>query len=399
MKITYSSPNRSHHYPYAQAMHRAGYLHAFISGFSRLSPRSPLPELGDLLKRHDVNQTLFLATLKFKAPALIREYFRHASFRRLDAASYKWAKESDAFIYYRSQGLRTTRKLHAEQSGVLCVMEEVNSHVEFADEILRAEYQSLGLKGTFEKEPDFDLRLETYEESDFILCPSEFVRRSFLTKGFSKDKLLKVNFGFPAIEIGSNKGGENQDDTFRIVYVGQIHYRKGLRYAIEAFKALKHPKKEFVIVGPETPVTGLEKVSIPDGVVFTGPLKGEELKNQYRRASVFVLPSLEEGLALVQGEALSFGVPLLITSNTGGDDIISDGKEGFIVPPADVKALTERLQEMADNKFLLEEMSAAALETAQTLGSWDAAVANLVSQLSDAKRRKDSAGIIRENVL
>ena len=224
-------------------------------------------------------------------------------------------------------------------------------------------------------------------------------RRSFLTKGFSKDKLLKVNFGFPAIEIGSNKGGENQDDTFRIVYVGQIHYRKGLRYAIEAFKALKHPKKEFVIVGPETPVTGLEKVSIPDGVIFTGPLKGEELKNQYRRASVFVLPSLEEGLALVQGEALSFGVPLLITSNTGGDDIISDGKEGFIVPPADVKALTERLQEMADNKFLLEEMSAAALETAQTLGSWDAAVANLVSQLSDAKRRKDSAGIIRENVL
>jgi glycosyltransferase involved in cell wall biosynthesis len=262
-------------------------------------------------------------------------------------------------------------------------MEEVNSHVEYANDILFEEYKRLGFKNGYHKETDHDLRLRTYDEADCILCPSEFVRRSFLSKGFAAERLLKVNFGFPPIEVNSSDLNRASQETFRVLYVGQIHYRKGLRYAIEAFKRLKHPKKEFVIVGPKTPITGLEKTQIPENVVFTGPLKGDELKNQYKNASVFVLPSLEEGLALVQGEALAFGVPLLITTNTGGDDIIDDGVEGFIVPPTEVDILTERMQQLADDRDLLDQMSANALSAAKTLGSWDKAVERLVSQLED----------------
>lgn len=381
MKITYASPNRSHHYPYAQALHKAGHLHAFISGFSRLSPRSDFPEIGDKIKRHDFFQTLFLFCSKYNLPQYLTFLALRLSNERLDNVSYSWAKQSDVFIYYRTQGLRSTTKLHKEGAATICVMEEVNSHVEFAHEIMEQEFNRLGLKSKFQREPDYDLRLQTYEETDYILCPSEFVKNSFLMKGFSPEKLLKVNFGFPAIETNI-RARETDDGTFRILYVGQIHYRKGLRYAIEAFKKLRHPNKEFVIVGPETLVTGLEKTQIPSKVVFTGPLKGEELKEHYRRANVFVLPSLEEGLALVQAEALSFGIPLLITSNTGGADLITDGKEGFIVPPAEIDLLSLKLQEMADDKLLLNQMSANALQTAARLGSWDVAADNLVNLLS-----------------
>jgi glycosyltransferase involved in cell wall biosynthesis len=267
-------------------------------------------------------------------------------------------------------------------------MEEVNSHIEYGDEILLREFESLNIKGgVFEKETDHYTRLQAYEESDYILCPSEFVRRSFLSKGFAPERLLKVNFGFPAIETGNSKV-DKPHHAFRMLYVGQLHYRKGLRYAIEAFRKLNHPNKEFIIVGPKTPITGLENTQIPPGVVFTGTLKGEDLKNEYRKASVFVLPSLEEGLALVQGEALAFGVPLLITTNTGGDDIIENGKEGFIVEPASIDSLADRMQEMADDRFLLERMSANALVTAKTLGSWDIAAGRLISQLSDVLHHK-----------
>ena len=168
---------------------------------------------------------------------------------------------------------------------------------------------------------------------------------------------------------------------FRILYVGQLHYRKGLRYAIEAFKKLKHPNKQFIIVGGRSGVTGLERVSLPEEVVFTGTLKGEELNEQYRKATVFILPSLEEGLALVQLEALSFGIPILITTNTGGDDIIKDGVQGFIVPPGDTNALHEKLQQMADDRLLVEEMSGNALQTAYSYGSWDHAVKRLADIL------------------
>jgi alpha-maltose-1-phosphate synthase len=377
MKITYTAPNRAHHYPYAEAMHRAGHLHAFISGFSRFSPRAALPAIGDKLKRHDFFQNLYLASLKFKAGDFISTQFNHLTNLSLDKASYKSARESDVFIFYRTEGLTTTQRLKKEGASTICIMEEVNSHVDNQHAILEEEYNKLGLGKYTERIPDHEKRLKAYEIADYILCPSGFVRNSFIRKGFEPERLLKVNFGFtPMAALDEQKKPDN-NKTFRVLYVGQLHFRKGLRYAVEAFRQLKHPRKEFVIVGPKAGVTGLEKMEMPEGVVFTGTLKGEELKDQYRKASVFVLPSLEEGLALVQLEALSFGVPILITSNTGGDDIINNGQQGFIVEPGNAKALAEKLQQMADDHTMLACMSYEALKTAHAYGSWERAVLKL----------------------
>ena len=382
MKITYTAPNRAHHYPYAEALHRAELLHAFISGFSRFSPRAALPSIGNKLKRHDFFQNLYLASLRLNAGYNISSRFNHLTNLNLDKASYKSAKESDAFIYYRTEGFTTTRRLKKEKIPTVCIMEEVNSHVDNQYAILQEEYKLLGHHKYPEKIPDHAMRLKAYESSDYILCPSEFVRQSFIDKGFCRERLLKVNFGFSPGTAARTTPIININESFRVLYVGQLHFRKGLRYAIAAFKQLKHPKKEFVIVGSKSGVTGLEKVKIPKEVIFTGTLKGEELNDQYRRASVFILPSLEEGLALVQLEALSFGVPILITSRTGGCDIIKDRVHGFIVPPADAPALAERLQEMADNKDLLKKMSMHAMHAAQSYGNWDVAVKRLADILN-----------------
>jgi alpha-maltose-1-phosphate synthase len=377
MKITYTAPNRAHHYPYAEAMHRAGHLHAFISGFSRFSPRAALPAIGDKLKRHDFFQNLYLASLKFKAGDFISTQFNHLTNLSLDKASYKSARESDIFIFYRTEGYTTTQRLKKEGARTICIMEEVNSHVDNQHLIMEEEYKKLGLGQYTEKIPDHEKRLKSYEIADYILCPSSFVVNSFLEKGFEPKRLLKVNFGFTPMASLDEPQPKNNKETFRMLYVGQLNFRKGLRYAIEAFRQLRHPKKEFVIVGPKAGVTGLEKTEIPSGVVFTGTLKGEDLKEQYRKASVFVLPSLEEGLALVQLEALSFGVPILITTNTGGDDIIRDGQQGFIVEPGNAKAMAEKLQQMADDNTMLSCMSYEALKTAHAYGSWERSVLKL----------------------
>ena len=377
MKITYTAPNRSHHYPYAEALHRADYLHAFISGFSRFSPRAALPGIGNKLKRHDFFQNLYLASLKFNTGYFISSKFNHLTNLSLDKASYASARESDVFIFYRTEGYTTTHKLKKERSATLCIMEEVNSHVDNQFTIMQEEYRSLGYGNYPEKIPDHSMRLKTYESADYILCPSEFVRQSFIKRGFDPNHLLKVNFGFSPMKPLTDTIIPENKECFRVLYVGQLHFRKGLRYAIEAFKKLKHPKKEFVIVGAKSGITGLEKIQLPGEVIFTGTLKGEELNDQYRKASVFILPSLEEGLALVQLEALSFGIPILITTSTGGEDIIKDGVHGFIVPPADSHALAEKLQQMADDKQLLESMSHKAITAAHSYGSWDLAVKRL----------------------
>lgn len=393
LRITYTATNRAHHYPYAQSLHRRGALHAFVAGFSRLSPRASLPEIGSRLKRHDFLQTLFVVSDRAKLPAGVVSFLDESSHRRLDQASYRWAAESDAFIYYRTTGCRTAKRLHREGSKTLCVLEEVNTHVSVFHEILREEYEKLGLGKYPIREKAYRRLLECYEEADLILCPSAFVLRSFLAKGFTREKLLLVNFGFkkPMASYDSpprKPGG----DVFRVLYVGQLHYRKGLRYAIDAFRRMRHSRKEFVIVGPTTSVTGLESTPIPEDVRFVGVLKGEKLERAYRDASIFVLPTLEEGSALVQGEAMAAGLPVVTTTSAGSEEFISHGVEGLVVPPADSNALLEAFTSLASSPAIVAEMSCRARSAVERLGDWDVAAGKLIASL-DGRLSPSSAPV------
>lgn len=387
MKITYVATNRAHHYPYAEGLCRLNALKTFVSGFTRLSPRSHSPTLKDQLKRCDLWQTIYLLSLRLRFPNGVADIFNRASNAALDKASYSSARESDVFLYYRTTGVQTARRLKAENRNVVCILEEVNSHVEVCHELMKAEYESLDIGSYQERFPDADMRLQAYEEADYILCPSEWVKQSFVKKGFPENKILKNPYGM-ALSESSSRPQEKERGAFRILFVGQVHFRKGLRYLIEAFRLIKHPNKSLVIVGPQTAVTGLEKTSLPVGVTFTGILKGKELSDAYETANVFCLPSIEEGLALVMGEALSYGLSIVATSHTGAEDLFTDQIEGFIVPPCDIAALADRLQQLADDPDLRERLSTAALVRAQSLGGWDSSVASLLSTLKSVAQAK-----------
>ncbi len=386
MKITYTSTNIAWHYRYAREFERLGCLKAFVTGASRWSPRADLPEIGSRIVRRDFFQNLYLAALRFKAPDVLSNRLAAFSNASIDRAAFGPAEESDVFLYYRTTGYHTTCRLHAAAKPVLCVMEEVNSHVDTCHALMKQEYERLG-QGVYRPAfPDHEMRLRAYDEADCILCPSSFVKRSFLQRGFGEERLLMVNFGFTFPE-GSHQR-KKDDGIFRLLYVGQLHFRKGLRYAMEAFRQLKHPKKEFWLVGPSTKVTGLEGMSLPEGVRFAGILKGEALENAYASASAFVLPTLEEGLALVQGEAMAAGLPLVTTTHSGGDDLIANGVEGFIVPPCDTEALVDAIQALADDRDLRERMGHAARLKARQLGGWDVAAKKLVDALQNARNAR-----------
>jgi starch synthase len=89
-----------------------------------------------------------------------------------------------------------------------------------------------------------------------------------------------------------------------------------------------------------------------------------------------VLPSLEEGMAMVQAQALACGCPVIASTNTGGADLFTDGREGYVVPIRDPTAIAERLTRLHDDPALLEEMSAAAVACVSGIGGWDQYGAN-----------------------
>ena len=91
-----------------------------------------------------------------------------------------------------------------------------------------------------------------------------------------------------------------------------------------------------------------------ENVVFTGFLKNPE--EVFRKASVFVFPSLEEGGAKVTYEAMASGLPLITTHNSGS--IVRDGVDGYIVPIRDAAALREKILYFYDNPAEVERLGA-----------------------------------------
>ncbi|MFO8026575.1 MAG: glycosyltransferase [Opitutales bacterium] len=384
MKITYNSPNRSHHYPYAASMRRAGCLHAFVSGYSRFG-RDPLPEeLAPVLRRVDALQTLYVLSLRYRLPRPFCERLAWLSKCRIDAASYPAARDSDLFLFYSGAGLRTMRRLKKNARATLSVVEAVNTHARFQEQVLGEEHQHLGLD--FHGFPDYERarRCQEYEEADAIVCPSRAVKRSFVAEGIPAENIWVVPYGFPipvAPEkpptVPSSKGG------FTVLYVGSLSVRKGIRYLIEAFKKLQHPGKRLVLVGPSSAPSGIGDLSLGKEIECTGVLKGEALAARYREADVFVQPSLEEGLSLVLGEALAQGLPIVATRESGVEELFDDGVCGYHVQARSASALAGQLQNLADDAGLRVALGQQARQQAGLLGGWEQSGENLVGALGD----------------
>jgi len=383
MLVTYASPNRSHHYHYASALAGAGCLQRFVCGFSRFSPRAALPEIGDKMLRADHLQNFYLTSLKLRLPTAISDELAYLSKIWIDRLAEKPARASDIFLFYSGAGLRTAQRL--QSTGVICMVEAVNGHVLVQERIMQEEHRLRGLPPPRFHPREVKRRVREYELADAILCPSNFVRESFESEGFSRDRLFVVPYGasFPTVSLPPRQA----DGIFRVLYVGQIGVRKGLGYLFDAFERLRYPKKELWIVGPRAAQTGIENVRPPDGTRFFGTLKGDELVRAYYDSSVFVLPTVEEGLALVLGEALSFGLPVVTTVNSGGADLFQDGREGFLVPIRSAEALAEKLQKLADDPALRQSMSAAARTRAKSLGGWETSGRLLVETLTSIAKK------------
>ncbi len=370
MKVLYCSPNKSHHYGYAGELQRAGMLHAFVSGFPRFARGAVFPEQDARVVRADYIQALYLATLRAHLPRRITCELAHLSKVWIDRLCLGVLDDADLFVFYNGCGLETARA--ARRRGTLTMVEAVNSHVMTQQEILREEHHRIGIPWRPFHGRETKRRILEYTEADRILVPSEFVRRSFLKHGIPPQNILKVPYQRGShIPSGNIFPSDTDPNTpFRILYVGTISPRKGVRYLLEAFRQFRHPRKELCLVGPMGSPSGLEGITLPPQARLLGVLKGDALAEAYRSASIFCLPTLEEGLALVLTEALAHGLPVVATRNSGAEDLYTDGEGGVMTEIRDVAAMRACFERCVDDpEWFLGLKEAAALRGSELASS------------------------------
>lgn len=152
----------------------------------------------------------------------------------------------------------------------------------------------------------------------------------------------------------------------RILCVGSLIERKGIDLLL---KALQGIGEDYTLAlageGPEKEnIRELSrKLGIEEHVEFLGYLSQEELKEEYARSSLFVLPTREDCYALVILEAMCAALPVVASQYADGAyDLIEDGKSGYIVDPYDAEKLCGCLQGLLQNPGLAEEMGRNSLE-------------------------------------
>ena len=139
-----------------------------------------------------------------------------------------------------------------------------------------------------------------------------------------------------------------------MLWLGSVILRKGIQYLVEAAKLLKDTNLKFVIAGP----VGISKeavASAPPSMTFVGRVTRDRTDQLYEQADLFVLPTLSDGFAATQVEAMSKGLPVVTTPNCG--EVVTDGLDGLIVPAGDADALAKALLKLDRDRGTLLEMS------------------------------------------
>jgi glycosyltransferase involved in cell wall biosynthesis len=260
----------------------------------------------------------------------------------------------------------------AKSTGARYVCDRGSAHIRVQDRILREEYDRLSLPFRGIDPRIIDREEAEYAAADAITVPSTFALRSFEHEGVSSSKLHLVPYG---VDLSKFRPVAKPDvSTFDVLFVGTASVQKGIHYLIESFDLVQHPRKKLTLVGgvsSELKTKLLSLTSKRTDIVVVGHVPQSSLSQYMSRAHVMVLPSVQEGMALVQAQAMACGCPVIGTTSTGAEDLFTHGVEGFIVEPRNPEAIARSLQKFVDDKNMRDKMGMAALAKVKKIGGWD----------------------------
>lgn len=357
-----------HHFELAHQLHRRGHLRKIYSTWpwARLKREGlPRPLVGTFPWVHLPDYLLDFKS--FYPPALSREM------KRINPLAFdRWTQlvlpPCDAFIGISGAGLLTGQKV--QQRGGKYICDRGSTHQRFMDGVLRDESARWGLPLPVQAPHVVEREEACYTAADMITVPSSVARRSFLELGIAPEKVAVIPYGVRLDRF--QKTADPAQDTFEVLFAGQVSLRKGVPYLLEAFARVRHPRKHLTLAGFVQAHLKELLPSLPtDQVTFIGAVSQAELVDRMSRSHCLVLPSIEEGLALVQAQAMACECPVIATVATGAEDLFTDGVEGFIVPDRNTDALAQRMQQLADDSNLRAGMAAAAHVRVGSVGGWN----------------------------
>jgi glycosyltransferase involved in cell wall biosynthesis len=223
--------------------------------------------------------------------------------------------------------------------------------------------------GTTDSQEKLDRKTRELQLADIVIAPGKFVMDSLPVWTNEKIKIVSP-FGSPQVMSTIIKEDQKKDvlKPLRVLFAGSMGQRKGLADLFRAIKLLNTESIELVVMGAPLDSMSFYRNQLNCFTYEHGRPHAEVLALM-RTCDVFCLPSIVEGRALVMQEAMSQGLPIIITPNTGGEDLVIDGS-GFLVPIRSAEAIAEKLEWFLANRSQIAAMREVAKAHAATY-SWE----------------------------
>ena len=264
-----------------------------------------------------------------------------------------------AVYCYEDAALHTFRA--AKKLGLQCYYDLPIAYWETSQHLLREEAERLPLweptlVGTRDSQAKLLRKTEELNLADVVICPSKFVYNSLPKTVHETKQSIVAEFGSPKIKVQTQKSRNRENAPLRLLFVGSMTQRKGLADLFAAMKLLKRVDVELVVMGSLLSPMEFYRTQFPD-FIYEPTRPHQAVLQLMQSCDVLILPSIVEGRALVMQEAMSCGLPLIITPNTGGEDLIDEGKTGFIVPIRSPDKIADKIAWFADHRESIGEMN------------------------------------------
>ena len=290
--------------------------------------------------------------------------------------------EFDHFFGFNTNCLETLEMLRSR--GVFTVVDQIDPGVVEEEIVLEEAERWPGwakAPGRLPKSYGDRIKAE-WTLSDLVLVNSEWSLEALVQQGVPRQKIIVVPLAID-LKHGDVLQPAKADGNLKVLWLGSVILRKGIQYLVEAARKLERRGVEFLLAGP-LGVSQTAVQSFPPNIKLLGRVTRDQLGEVYRQAQVFVLPTISDGFAITQLEAMAHCLPVVTTPNCGR--VVTDGVDGYVVPARDSEALADALARLNDDRWLLRTMS---YNTMLTVKKYDLpSNAMLIQDLTAAYRKK-----------
>ena len=199
--------------------------------------------------------------------------------------------------------------------------------------------------------PHYERIEAEWDLASIVMVNSQWSKDALIQQGVSESKIEIIPIAYEPKKATNKIRNTKSDGLFRVLWLGSVILRKGIQYLIEAAKLLSENHIQIDVVGP-IGITEEALQKAPECVTFHGRVPRDETSQWYQNADFFVLPTLSDGFAITQLEAMAHGLPVITTPRCG--TVVEDGTSGFIIPARDPESLAKAIGKASSLPYLDE---------------------------------------------